>query len=77
MVSLSATAVFFWALAFPKLNLQGSDEAVKALVLSVPPIYHSWVILGVNLALLEIMCYLALGMQTHVLWQQTTLFLHY
>lgn len=74
MVSLSAPAVFFCALAFPQLNLQGSDEA---LILSVPLSTIPWWFLGVNLALLELMCYLALGMQTHVLCQQTTLFLHY
>ena len=77
MVSLSATAVFFWALAFPQLDRRGSDEAVRAPMPSVPLFYHSTQSLGVNLALLELMCYPALGIHTHVLCQHPTLFLHY
>lgn len=74
MVSLSATAVFFWALAFPRLDWRGSDEAVRAPMQSVP---ISTTSLGVNLALLELMCYPALGIHIHVLCQHPTLFLYY
>lgn len=46
MVSLSAIAVFFLALAFPWFDRRGSDEAVRAPMPSVPlpTILHgSWV----------------------------------